>query len=81
MKHLLHGGKIVLAKLQKHFDDKVAIFSAPGLSSHLIFCDTVPSEFRLIDDNDDDVMIKNISKQFTESVEILCLIKTSAPSR
>ena len=45
--YLLHGGKgclkAVFAKLQKHFDDKLVVFSAPGLSSLLEFRDTVPS--------------------------------------
>ena len=56
--YLLHGGKgcrkTVFAKLQKHFDDKSVVFSAPGLSSLLVFHDTVPSVFKLVDDNDDD---------------------------
>ena len=62
--YLLHGGKGCRKAvfLQKHFDDKLFIFSAPGLSSLLVFCDTVPSVFKLIDDNDDDGMIQNISK-------------------
>ena len=51
-----------LAKLQEHFDDKLVVFSAPGLSSRMVFCDTVPSVFQLIDDNDDDGMFQNISK-------------------
>ena len=33
---------------QKHFDDKLVVFSAPGLSSILVFCDTVPSVFKLL---------------------------------
>ena len=64
--YLLHGGKgcrkTVFAKLQKHFDDKSVVFSAPGLSSLLVFRDTVPNVFKLVDDNDDDGMIQNISK-------------------
>ena len=64
--YLLHGGKgcrkAVFAKLQKHFDDKLVVFSAPGLSSLLVFRDTVPSLFKLVDGNDDDGMIQNISK-------------------
>ena len=75
--YLLHGGKgclkAVFAKLQKHFDDKLVIFSAPGLSSLLVFRYTVPSVFKLVDDNDDDGMIQNISK--AESLKILCMIK------
>ena len=64
--YLLHGGKgrrkAVFAKLQKHFDDKLVVFSAPGLSSHLVFHDTIPNVFKLVDDNDDDGLIQNISK-------------------
>ena len=63
---LLHGGegcrKAVLAKLQKHFGDELVVFSAPGLSSLLVFRDAVPSVFKLVDDSDDDGMIHNISK-------------------
>ena len=51
--NLLHGGKgchkAVFAKLQKQFDDKLA---APGLSSLLVFRDTVPSMFKLVDDTE-----------------------------
>ena len=54
--------KTVFAKLQKHFDDKLVVFYAPGLSSLLVFRNTVPSVFKLVDDNDDDGMIQNISK-------------------
>ena len=54
--------KAVFAKLQKHFDDILVVFSAPGLSSLLVFRDTVPSVFKLVDDNDDEGMIQNISK-------------------
>ena len=54
---LFHGDKgfhkAVFAKLQKHFDDKLVVFFAPGLSSLLVFHDTVPSVFKLVDDNDD----------------------------
>ena len=61
--YLLHGGKgcrkAVFAKLQKHFDENW-LFSL--LSSLLVFCDTVPSVFKLVDDNDDDGMIQNICK-------------------
>ena len=43
--YLLHGGKgcriAVFAKLQKHFDDKYVVFSAPGLSILLVLHDTV----------------------------------------
>ena len=64
--YLLDGGKgchkAVFAKLQKHFDDKLVVFSAPGFSSLLVFRDTVPSMFKLGADNDDDGMIHNISK-------------------
>ena len=64
--YLLHGGKgcrkAVFAKLKKHFDDKLVAFSTPGLSSLLVFRDTIPSVFKLVDDNDDDGMIQNISK-------------------
>ena len=64
--YLLHGGKgcrkAVFAKLQKHFDDKLVVFSAPGLSSLSVFRNTVPSVFKLVDDNDDEGMIQNISK-------------------
>ena len=65
--YLLHGGKgcpkeAVFAKLQKHIDGKLVVFSAPGLSNFLVFRDTVPSMFKLVDDNDDDRMIQNISK-------------------
>ena len=64
--YLLHGGKgcrkAVFAKLQKHFDDKLVVFSAQGLSSLLVFRDTVPSVFKLVEDNDDNGMIQNISK-------------------
>ena len=39
--YLLHGGKgcpkAVFVNLQKHFDDKLGAFSAPGLSSLLCF--------------------------------------------
>ena len=56
--YLLHGGKecckAVFGKLQKHFDDKYVVFSAPGLSSLMAFHGTVPSVFKLVDDNDDD---------------------------
>ena len=55
--YLLHGGKgcrkAVLAKLQKHFDNKLIIFSAPGLSSLLVFRYTDPSVFKILEDNDD----------------------------
>ena len=64
--YLLHGGKgclkAVFAKLQKYFDDKLVLFSAPGLSSLFVLRDTIPSVFKLVDDNDDDGMIQNISK-------------------
>ena len=76
--NLLHGGKgcrkAVFAKLQKQFDDKLVIFSAPGLSSLLVFRDTVPSMFKLVDDSDNDgILVK-------KSVKILCMIKISTPS-
>ena len=62
----LHGGKgchkAVFAKLQRYFDDKLVAFSAPWVSSLLVFRDTVPSVFKLVDDNDDDGMVQNISK-------------------
>ena len=49
--YLLHGGKgfckAVFAKLQKHFDDMLVVFSSSGLSSLLVFHDTVPSVFKL----------------------------------
>ena len=48
--------------VQKYFDNKLNVFSAPGLSSLLVFRNTVPSVFKLVDDNDDDGMIQNISK-------------------
>ena len=53
--YLLHGGKgcrkAVFAKLQKHFDDKLVVFSAPArLTSLLVFRDTVPSVFKLVDE-------------------------------
>ena len=35
--------KAVFAKLQKHFDDKLVVFSVPGLSSLLVFRDIVPT--------------------------------------
>ncbi len=64
--YLLHGGKgcrkAILANLQKHFTDNLIVFSAPGLSSLLVFRDTDPSVFKVLDDNDDDGMIQNISK-------------------
>ncbi len=64
--NLLHGGKgchkAVFAKLQKHFDDKLVVFSGPGFSILLVFRDTVPSVFKLVDDNDEEGMIRNISK-------------------
>ena len=46
-----------------------------------VFRDTVPSVFKLVDDNDDDGMIQISVKQFTESVKILCMIKTTTSSR
>ena len=55
--YLLHGGKgcrkAVLAKLQKRLDDKLIVFSAPGLSNLLVFHDTDPSVFKVLEDNDD----------------------------
>ena len=48
--------------VQKYFDNKLIVFSAPELSSLLVFRNTVPSVFKLVDDNDDDGMIQNISK-------------------
>ena len=51
-----------LCKTAEAFDDKLVVFSAPGLSSLLVFHDTAPSVFKLVDDNDDDGMIQNISK-------------------
>ena len=57
--YLLHGGKgsrkTVFAKLQKQFDDKLVVFFAPGFSSLLVFRDTVPSVFKHVDDNDDNI--------------------------
>ena len=41
------------------------------LSSLLVFCDTVPSVFKLVDDNDDDGMIQNISKAIHEECKNL----------
>ena len=41
------------------------------LSSLLVFCDTVPSVFKLVDDNDDDGMIPNISKAIHEECKNL----------
>ena len=71
-KNLLHGGKgcrkSAFAKLQKHFDENW-LFSL--LSSHLVFRDTVPSVFKLVDDNDDDGMIQNISKAIHEECKNL----------
>ena len=62
----LHGGKRCckadFAKLQKHCDEKLFVFSALGLSSLMVFCDTLPRVFKLVDDSDDDGMIQNISK-------------------
>ena len=73
--YLLHGGKgcckAVFAKLQKHFDDKLVVFSTPGLSSLLVFRDTVPSVFKLVDNNDDDGMIQNISKAINKECKNL----------
>ena len=44
--YLLHGvkgyRKAGFAKLQKDFDDKLVVFSAPGPTSLLVFRDTVP---------------------------------------
>ena len=67
--------------MQKHFDDKLIIFSAPGLASLLVFHDTDPSVFKVLEDNDDDGMIQNISKAILNNngVNILCIIKMSAP--
>ena len=48
--------------IQKYFDNKLVVFSAPGLSNILVFHNTVTSVFKLVDDNDDDGMIQNISK-------------------
>ena len=83
--YLLHGVKYTIElsfPQQKHFDDKLVLFFAPGLvSSLLVFRDTVPRGFRLVDDNDDDVMIKNISKTIHKECKLLYLIKTSTQSR
>ena len=46
----------------RSFDDKLVVFSAPETSSLLVFRDTVPSVFKLVDANVDDGMIQNISK-------------------
>ena len=58
--------------MHKHFDDKLVVFSAPGLSSLLVFHDTVPSVFKLVDHNDDDGMIKNISKAIHRECKKSC---------
>ncbi len=45
-----------------------------------LFRDTDPSVFKVLDDNNDDGMIQNISKAiFKRSVNILCIIKMSIP--
>ena len=54
--------KADLANLQKHFDDKLIAFSAPGLPSLLVCHDTDPGVFKVLEDNDDDGMIQSMSK-------------------
>ena len=83
--YLLHSGKgcrkAVFAKLQKHFDNKLVVFSAPGLSSLLVFHDTVPSVFKLVDNNDADGMIQNISKAIHRECKNLVHDKNKYTSR
>ena len=63
-----------LCKTAEAIDDKLVVFSAPGLSSFLVFRGTVPIVFKLVDNSDKDGMIQKSVKQFTESVKILCMI-------
>ena len=62
-----------MLQMHKHLDDKLVVFSAPGLSSLLVFHDTVPSVFKLVDHhNDDDGIIKNISKAIHRECQKSC---------
>ena len=66
-------------QLQKHFDDKFIVFSAPGLSSLLVFRDTDSSVFKVLEDNDYDGMIQSISKAILNECKHLVHNKMSTP--